>query len=71
MNLRPPPKTDNVDELLQWCKELYEFLKYPAFHMIRFVPRATISDTSEGNVYYDSDDEKLKVRDSDSWNDTY
>jgi hypothetical protein len=71
MNLKPPPASDDIVELRKWCEELYEFLKYPAFHIINMVPRATCSDTTEGNIYYDSDDDKLKVRDSDSWNDTY
>lgn len=71
MNLLPPPEDAGIDELRKWCNEVYEFLKFPFFHAINFVPRASCSDTTEGNVYYDSDDDKLKVRDSNSWNDTY
>ena len=70
MNLRPPPNAKDP-EVAKWLKELYEFLKFPCFHAINFVPRASMSDTTEGNVYYDSDDDKLKVRDASSWNDTY
>jgi len=71
MNLKPPPEGEDIIELRKWCEELYEFLKYPCFHIINMVPRASCSNTTEGNIYYDSDDDKLKVRDSDSWNDTY
>ena len=82
MNLRtppePPPEDADIQQLRDWIREhydwtllLYEFLKFPCFHLINLVPRASCADTTEGNVYYDSDDDKLKVRDSDSWNDTY
>jgi len=71
MNLRPPDENATTEELLAWCKELYQFLQYPTFEVIRFVPRSGAADTVEGNVYYDSDDDKLKVRDASSWNDTY
>ena len=71
MNLRPPPEKGSLEELQAWCDELYEYLKYPTFHVIRFVPRSAAPDTVEGNVYYDEDDDKLKVYDSDSWNDAY
>lgn len=31
MNLRPPPETEDVEELKRWCDDLYEFLKLPMF----------------------------------------
>jgi len=71
MNLSPPPITNEIEELRRWCEDLYEFLKNPAFHVIKLVPRSGAPDTEEGNVYYDSDDDKLKVRDSSAWQDTY
>ena len=71
MNLRPPPNSADVEELRSWCKEVYEFLKYPSFHVIRFLPQSDSPNTAEGNVYYDSDDDKLKVRDASTWQDTY
>jgi len=71
MNLQPPPMDDDITELRKWCEELYKFLQFPAFHVINMVPRASCDETTEGNIYYDSDDKKLKARDSDSWNDTY
>jgi hypothetical protein len=71
MNLAPPPKDGTLEELQEWCDSLYEFLKYPAFHVLRFVPRADAPGAIEGNIYYDEDDEKLKVYDSDSWNNAY
>ena len=71
MNLRPPPEDATLEDLKEWCDELYEFLKFPFFHVINFVPRASCADLTEGNVYYDSDDDKLKVRDSSAWKDTY
>ena len=67
MNLRPPPQTENIEDLRKWCEDLYEFLKFPHFHTIRFVPRASESDTSEGNLYYDSDTDKLTLRVAAAW----
>jgi hypothetical protein len=74
----PPPKTDDTVAMQQWLEThydwillLYEFLKFPAFGVIKLVPRATAPGTEEGSVYYDSDDDKLKCRDASSWQDTY
>jgi hypothetical protein len=60
MNLRPPPKTDDVKELTAWCEELYEFLKHPVFHAIRLYPRAAGASDVKGEMFYDSDDDKFK-----------
>ena len=54
MNLRPPPKSDDP-AMNEWLEELYRFLKYPHFHQIRLVPRATPSESSEGVFYMDTD----------------
>jgi hypothetical protein len=43
MNLRPPPDTEDIKELRQWCEELYEFLKYPAFHKILLKPDGNVT----------------------------
>ena len=67
MNLQPPPITDDIEELRKWCEDLYEFLKFPHFHGINFVPRASMADTTEGNVYYDSDTDKLTLRVAAAW----
>ena len=67
MNLRPPPNVKDLPEVSQWLNELYEFLKYPTFHIVRFVPRTTCADISEGNLYYDSDTNALTLRDDASW----
>jgi len=67
MNIKPPPTTDDIHELRQWCEQVYEFLKFPHFHVIRLVPRASCADTSEGNVYYDSDTDKLTLRVAAAW----
>jgi hypothetical protein len=73
MNLKPPPETDDIKELLKWCKEdLYRFLQYPAFHQMMLVPRSSApSDASEGVKYYDSDDHKEKTHNGTDWQDTY
>ena len=71
MNLRPPPDNNDPDELRQWMNELYEYLKYPVFEVIRFKPISTAPATSEGNVYYDSDTNKLICRDDSAWNDLF
>lgn len=68
--LRPPPHNGSIEDLNAWAVELWNFLKYPHFHVIRFVPRSDRTSPNEGDVYYDSDDDKLKVRNgSASWDD--
>jgi len=67
MNLQPPPQTNDIDDLRRWCEEVHRFLQYPTFHQIKFVPRATCSGTDEGNVYYDSDTDKLTLRVAAAW----
>jgi hypothetical protein len=72
MNLRPPPQRtgndkEDLDAMFAWAEEQYEFLKYPAFHVLRMVPRSAPSDTSEGNIYMDSTSHLLMCRDDDSW----
>lgn len=72
MNLRPPPMLTgdakiDIKALSEWQAEAYEFLKYPAFHVIRMVPRAAPSDTAEGNIYMNSTSHLLMCRDDDSW----
>ena len=32
MNLNPPPDTEDVKVLKEWCDDLYDFLKHPVFH---------------------------------------
>ena len=32
MNLKPPPETEDIQDLKRWCDDLYEFLKHPVFH---------------------------------------
>lgn len=32
MNLKPPPRTDDISEIRRWQEDLYEFLKHPVFH---------------------------------------
>ena len=67
MNLRPPPQTDNIEELKSWCWEVYNFLKYPSFHVVHFVPRADRTGYQEGDMFYDSDVDKVKFRTASDW----
>ena len=67
MNLRPPPVTDDINVLYDWCFELWQFLQYPSFHAIRFVPRDTKSDRQEGDVFCDSNTDKLIFGGASSW----
>ena len=60
MNLPPVPQTENIEELRQWCEELYRFLQYPVFPALRLYPRASASDDVKGGMFYDSDDDKFK-----------
>ena len=54
---------NRIQDILSWLRDVYEFLKYPVFHLIRLLPRtAPTSDTAEeGVIYYDEDDDKVKV----------
>ena len=52
MNLKPPPETEDIKELKQWCDDLYEFLKYPMFPGGIVEPEETITaDSSTLRVY--------------------
>jgi len=67
MNIAPPPETEDVKVLRQWCNDLYESLKYPAHHVVRFVPRATRANPSEGDAFYDSDTNLVTVYNGSAW----
>lgn len=71
MNISPPPENATLIDLREWCNDLYRELQYPTFETIRFIPRSSAPDAIAGNTYYDSDDNKLKVRDNTSWQDTF
>jgi len=64
MNLRPPPTTNNVVEMRKWMEELYRFLEFPVFNVIRLAPRTapTSADaTAEGTIYQDDAGNVLKA----------
>ncbi len=75
----PPPEDSTQQQLRDWLREyydwtllLYEFLKFPVFHVIKLKERSTApTETKEGVVYYDSDDNKLKCHNGTSWQNTY
>lgn len=71
MDLRPPPEIKNSPEASQWLKDLYEWLKYPRFHVINLVPMESVDSPGEGDTFYDSDDNIVKTYDGSSWNDLY
>lgn len=71
MDLRPPSNDATLEELREWCRELYEFLQYPAFEVIKFVPRSSAPTGEKGVSYYDSDDDKHKVHNGTAYQDTY
>lgn len=63
-----------VAETQQWMKELYEFLQFPHFEVVRFISRSaapTEDGEASGVVYYDSDDNKLKAHNGTDFQDTY
>lgn len=72
MNLPEPPKTGNR-ELDEWLISLYEYLKFPAFHAVRFVPRtAPIGDAAvEGVVYHNDAGNVLKAHNGTDFQDCY
>jgi len=53
MNLKPPPITDDIEVLKRWCDELYDFLKFPVFHIM------DIGDVSGGNYTSFANDGEL------------
>ena len=67
MNLRPVPHSATVEELRSWCQDLYRFLQAPAFHVILLVPRTAPESPEEGDLYYDSAANKLKLYNGASW----
>ena len=72
MNLMPPPQTEDIKVLKEWCDQLYEFLKFPVFYQIKLIQRSDApSEEIGGVIYYDSDDEKLKCHNDTDWQDTY
>lgn len=83
MNLPPPPEPPAedaaIEQLRDWIREyygwtllLYEFLKFPVFHVLRLMERSDAPTETEGGViYYDSDDEKLKCHNNTDWQNTY
>jgi len=72
LNLIPPPDTDDIKVLKEWCDDLYKFLQFPTFHQIKIIQRSDAPDEAIGGViYYDSDDEKLKCHNDTDWQDTY
>lgn len=36
MNLRPVPKTNDIEELRVWCEDCYKFLTFPVFRLANF-----------------------------------
>jgi len=83
MNLPPPPEPpaenaeieelrNYIQEINKWNFLLYEFLKFPVFHVLKLVQRSDApSEAIGGVIYYDSDDEKLKCHNDTDWQDTY
>jgi len=83
MNLPPPPEAPpegaDIQQLRDWIREyhdwtllLYEFLKFPVFHLIKIIQRSDApSEAIGGVIYYDSDDEKLKCHNDTDWQNLY
>ena len=75
----PPPEDAEIQQLRDWVREyydwtllLYEFLKYPVFHILKLQPRSDApSDAVEGVKYYDSDDDKEKTHNGVDWQNNY
>ena len=82
MNLVPPPEVPQnmeddkavetwIREQSTWMEALYEFLKFPTFELLKFVPRSDEGPLEDGTAYYDSDDNKLKCHNGTAYQDTY
>ena len=72
MNLRPPPTTTNIVAMRAWMDELYRYLQFPVFNVIRLTPRtAPTSDdaTAEGTIYQDSAGNVLKAHNGTAFTD--
>ncbi len=59
--------SSQIQILLDWQRDVYRFLMYPTFSKLRFYPRADVSSPSEGDIFYDSDDNTFKGYDSTAW----
>ena len=74
LNLRPPPDTDNINELTTWCIDLYRFLQHPVFQSV--ITKLGIQDTDgdtkvqveeaadEDKIRFDTGDTERAVLDS-------
>jgi len=67
VNLNTPPRFTDFQEFQQWIEDLYDFLKYPAYHLLKLVPRSTAPTSEEGLIYYDSDDNAPLFYDGTNW----
>ena len=67
MNLKPPLVYKSFEDFTRWLEDLYEFLKYPVFHLLKLVPRSTAPTAEEGLIYYDSDINALMLYDGTRW----
>lgn len=71
MDLRPPTNLRTPEDIQKWLNDLYEWLKYPRFHLINFVPMTDVDDPGEGDTFYDSDDDTVKTYNGSTWDDHY
>lgn len=71
MDLRPPPENATIEELQKWNRDLYRFLEFPTFELIRLIPRSTAPSGFTGLSYFDSIDNVVKIYNGTEYIDIY
>lgn len=61
MDLRPPPENATIEELQKWNRDLYRFLEFPTFELLRLIPRSTAPSGFKGLSYFDESDSTIKI----------
>ena len=69
MQLQPPPETDDIDELKDWLRLLYEWLKSPVFNQYYMNPTQLPTSAQKCHVLWDEDQDKLRFYDGAEWQD--
>lgn len=71
MNLSPPPNHATTDQLLRWCNDLFKFLQYPTFELIKITSRSTAPTGETGLFYFSNVDNIAKTYNGTSYIDIY
>jgi hypothetical protein len=72
MNIPPPPQTESLAELREWCNGLWRELQFPQWETIRLIARTeptTADQTAEGTIYANDAENTVYLHDGTSFKD--